>query len=171
VVGSHRQALLDGRAFQRAPRGEYEQALDWYQQRNEYAQAAGDAFWSARIANCTGAVSLEVYDLWSFQPLKTMRISTNEFQKWIPGRKICWGALPGLPNRLPNRLLDGRPYGNYEADVQPTQASEPKRTWKRASAYRAIGFVPLTEPRENDLERAMVSKRHGRRCTLNYHFL
>jgi tetratricopeptide (TPR) repeat protein len=38
-------------------RGEYEQALDWYQQLNDYAQAAGDAFWLARIPNCAGAVS------------------------------------------------------------------------------------------------------------------
>ena len=44
-------------------RGEYEQALGWYQQLNDYAQAAGDAFWLARIPNCIGAVSLEAYDL------------------------------------------------------------------------------------------------------------
>jgi len=43
--------------------GEYEQALDWYRQLTEYAQAAGDAFWLPRIPNCTGAVSLELYDL------------------------------------------------------------------------------------------------------------
>jgi len=44
-------------------RGEYEQALSWYQQLNDYAQAAGDAFWLPRIPNCVGAVSLELYDL------------------------------------------------------------------------------------------------------------
>jgi class 3 adenylate cyclase/tetratricopeptide (TPR) repeat protein len=44
-------------------RGEYEQALDWYRQLNDYAQAAGDAFWLARIPNCAGAVSLELYEL------------------------------------------------------------------------------------------------------------
>ena len=44
-------------------RGEYEQALGWYQQLNDYAQAAGDAFWLARVPNCAGAVSLELYDL------------------------------------------------------------------------------------------------------------
>jgi len=44
-------------------RGEYEQALVWYQQLNDYAQAAGDAFWLARIPNCAGAVPLELYDL------------------------------------------------------------------------------------------------------------
>ncbi len=44
-------------------RGEYEEALGWYQQLNDYAQSAGDAFWLARIPNCTGAVSLELYDL------------------------------------------------------------------------------------------------------------
>ena len=44
-------------------RGEYEQALGWYQQLNDYSQAAGDAFWLARTPNCTGAVSLELYDL------------------------------------------------------------------------------------------------------------
>jgi predicted ATPase len=43
--------------------GEYEQALGWYQQLDDYAQATGDAFWLARIPNCTGAVSLELYDL------------------------------------------------------------------------------------------------------------
>jgi tetratricopeptide (TPR) repeat protein len=30
---------------------------------NDYAQAAGDAFWLARIPNCAGAVFLELYDL------------------------------------------------------------------------------------------------------------
>jgi tetratricopeptide (TPR) repeat protein len=44
-------------------RGEYEQALAWYQQLNDYAQASGDAFWLARIPNCAGAVFLEMYDL------------------------------------------------------------------------------------------------------------
>jgi tetratricopeptide (TPR) repeat protein len=43
--------------------GEYEQALGWYQQLNDYAQAAGDAFWLARQPNCAGSVSLELYDL------------------------------------------------------------------------------------------------------------
>jgi tetratricopeptide (TPR) repeat protein len=44
-------------------RGEYEQALSWYQQLNDYAQAAGDAFWLARLPNCVGSVSLELYAL------------------------------------------------------------------------------------------------------------
>jgi class 3 adenylate cyclase/tetratricopeptide (TPR) repeat protein len=44
-------------------RGEYEDALSCYQQLGEYAETAGDAFWLARIPNCAGAVSLELYDL------------------------------------------------------------------------------------------------------------
>jgi tetratricopeptide (TPR) repeat protein len=43
--------------------GEYEQALGWYQQFDDYAQAAGDTFWLARVPNCVGSVSLELYDL------------------------------------------------------------------------------------------------------------
>ena len=43
--------------------GEYERSLNCYQQLKEYAEAAGDAFWLARIPNCTGTVSLELYDL------------------------------------------------------------------------------------------------------------
>jgi class 3 adenylate cyclase/tetratricopeptide (TPR) repeat protein len=43
--------------------GEYEQALGWYQQLNDYAQAAGDAMMLARVPNCVGSVSLELYDL------------------------------------------------------------------------------------------------------------
>ncbi len=44
-------------------RGEYEDALRWYQQLADYSRAAGDVFWLARVPNCTGAVSLELYDL------------------------------------------------------------------------------------------------------------
>jgi tetratricopeptide (TPR) repeat protein len=44
-------------------RGEYEEALSWYRQLSDYAQAAGDAFWLARAPNCEGTVSLELYDL------------------------------------------------------------------------------------------------------------
>jgi hypothetical protein len=50
------------------------------------------------------------------------RICTNEFQTRIPGRKICWGALLGLPNRLPDRLLDGCPSCNHKAGAQPARA-------------------------------------------------
>jgi class 3 adenylate cyclase/tetratricopeptide (TPR) repeat protein len=44
-------------------RGDYEEAYSWYHQLNDYAQAAGDAFWLARAPNCEGTVSLELYDL------------------------------------------------------------------------------------------------------------
>ena len=43
--------------------GEYERSLNCYQQLKEYAETAGDAFWLARIPNCIGTVSLELYDL------------------------------------------------------------------------------------------------------------
>jgi tetratricopeptide (TPR) repeat protein len=44
-------------------RGEYQDAIGWYQQLSEYAEAAGDAFWLSRAPNCRGAVPLELYDL------------------------------------------------------------------------------------------------------------
>src|SRR5689334_17325132 len=44
-------------------RGEYEDALGWYQQLSEYAETAGDAFWLSRTPNCKGAIPLELYDL------------------------------------------------------------------------------------------------------------
>jgi class 3 adenylate cyclase/tetratricopeptide (TPR) repeat protein len=43
--------------------GEYEKALNWYQQLQEYAQAAGDTFFLARVPNCIAAVHQELYDL------------------------------------------------------------------------------------------------------------
>jgi class 3 adenylate cyclase/tetratricopeptide (TPR) repeat protein len=44
-------------------RGEYEDALDYYQRLREYAQAAGDSFFLARNPNCIAAVHQELYDL------------------------------------------------------------------------------------------------------------
>ncbi len=44
-------------------RGDYEEAVARYQQLGEYAQASGDAFWLARVPNCVGSISLELYDL------------------------------------------------------------------------------------------------------------
>jgi tetratricopeptide (TPR) repeat protein len=44
-------------------KGEYEEALRWYQQMSDYASAAGDKFWMARAPNIIGGVHLELYDL------------------------------------------------------------------------------------------------------------
>ena len=44
-------------------KGDYEEALRWYTQLDEYASAAGDKFWIARVPNLIGAVHLELYDL------------------------------------------------------------------------------------------------------------
>ena len=44
-------------------KGEYVEALHWYQQMSDYASAAGDKFWMARAPNIIGGVYLELYDL------------------------------------------------------------------------------------------------------------
>ena len=44
-------------------KGEYEKALQLYRRLNEYASAAGDAFWIARAPNCIGGVHLELFSL------------------------------------------------------------------------------------------------------------
>jgi tetratricopeptide (TPR) repeat protein len=44
-------------------KGEYEEALRWFRQLSDYASAAGDKFFLARVPNCIGGVHLEVCDL------------------------------------------------------------------------------------------------------------
>ena len=44
-------------------KGEYEEALRWYRRLHEYADAAGDKFWIARVPNLIGGVHLELYNL------------------------------------------------------------------------------------------------------------
>jgi class 3 adenylate cyclase/tetratricopeptide (TPR) repeat protein len=46
-----------------AARGEYEEALRWYQRLGDYASAAGDKFWLGRFPNLSGGVHLELFDL------------------------------------------------------------------------------------------------------------
>jgi tetratricopeptide (TPR) repeat protein len=54
-------AFFTGHAY--LAKGEYEEALRWYQQLSEYASAAGDKFHIARAPNCIGGVHLELFDL------------------------------------------------------------------------------------------------------------
>ena len=44
-------------------KGEYEEALRWYRRLSDYASAAGDKFFMARVPNCIGGVHLELFDL------------------------------------------------------------------------------------------------------------
>ena len=43
--------------------GRYDEALQWLQQLSDYATAAGDPFWLARLPNTLGGVYLEAFDL------------------------------------------------------------------------------------------------------------
>ncbi len=44
-------------------KGAYEDALRWYQELGEYAEAAGDKLYIVRVPNCLAGVYLDVYDL------------------------------------------------------------------------------------------------------------
>jgi tetratricopeptide (TPR) repeat protein len=46
-----------------AAKGEYEEALRWYRRLSDYASAAGEKFWMARVPNSVGGVHLELFDL------------------------------------------------------------------------------------------------------------
>ena len=46
-----------------AAKGEYEEALQWHRRLSDYASAAGDKFFMARVPNCIGGVHLELFDL------------------------------------------------------------------------------------------------------------
>ena len=46
-----------------AAKGEYEEALRWYQRLSDYASAAGSNFWMARVPNTVAGVHLELFDL------------------------------------------------------------------------------------------------------------
>jgi class 3 adenylate cyclase/tetratricopeptide (TPR) repeat protein len=44
-------------------KGVYDEALSWYRQLSDYASAAGDKTWMARVPNMIGGVYLELFDL------------------------------------------------------------------------------------------------------------
>jgi len=44
-------------------KGKYEEALRWYRRLSDYASAAGDKVWIARVPNLIGGVHLELFDL------------------------------------------------------------------------------------------------------------
>jgi tetratricopeptide (TPR) repeat protein len=54
-------AFMIGHA--RAAVGEYEEALQWYRRLSDYASAAGDKLWIARVPNTIGGVHLDLFDL------------------------------------------------------------------------------------------------------------
>jgi class 3 adenylate cyclase/tetratricopeptide (TPR) repeat protein len=65
--GAHAGFLFGLAAFQlghaHTSKGAYEEALHWYRRLEEYASAAGDKFWIARVPNIIGGVHLELFDL------------------------------------------------------------------------------------------------------------
>jgi class 3 adenylate cyclase/tetratricopeptide (TPR) repeat protein len=63
---THAGPLLGNAAFclgnASAAQGAYEEALQWYQKLSEYASAARDTFWLARLPNTVGGVHLDLFD-------------------------------------------------------------------------------------------------------------
>ena len=64
---AHVGLCIGGTALQigvaNADKGEYEEALRWYQRASDYAFAAGDKVFMARVPNFIGGVYLELFDL------------------------------------------------------------------------------------------------------------
>ena len=64
---AHAGLCIGGTALQigvaNADKGEYEEALRWYQRASDYALAAGDKVFMARVPNFIGGVYLELFDL------------------------------------------------------------------------------------------------------------
>ena len=64
---AHVGLCIGGTALQigvaKADKGEYEEALRWYQRASDYAFAAGDKVFMARVPNFIGGVYLELFDL------------------------------------------------------------------------------------------------------------
>jgi class 3 adenylate cyclase/tetratricopeptide (TPR) repeat protein len=64
---AHAGFFIGGTALQigvaKADKGEYEEALRWYQRASDYAFAAGDKVFMARVPNFIGGIHLELFDL------------------------------------------------------------------------------------------------------------
>jgi len=65
-----------------AARGEYEEALRWYQRLGDYASAAGDKFWLGRFPNLSGGVYLELFDL--EEAIRLNLEGADAAQRWWP---------------------------------------------------------------------------------------
>jgi class 3 adenylate cyclase/tetratricopeptide (TPR) repeat protein len=65
-----------------AARGEYEEALRWYQRLSDYASAAGDKFWLGRFPNLIGGVHLELFDL--DEAIRLNLEGAEAAQRWWP---------------------------------------------------------------------------------------
>jgi tetratricopeptide (TPR) repeat protein len=128
-----------------AAQGAYEDALHWYQQLSDYASAARDAFWLARLPNLIGGVHLELFD--STEALR-LNIEGDEiaqqYSSWPEPRGHCL-VKAGLAY-----LQQGK-HGHAEACFRRAQALLEADVWMRwrwhIALLRACGELALAQGR------------------------
>lgn len=149
---THAGSLLGNAAFclghARAAQGAYEDAFHWYQQLNDYAVAAHDTFWLARLPNTVGGVHLEL-----FNSAEALRLnlegeeSAQQYSAWPEPRGHCV-VKAGLA------YLQQGHHGHAEACFRRAETLIEADTWMRwqwhMALLRAWGELALAQGHPDD---------------------
>ncbi|MBI4245679.1 MAG: tetratricopeptide repeat protein, partial [Candidatus Rokubacteria bacterium] len=129
-------------------RGKYEEALGWYRRLSDYASAAGDKFYIARIPNTIGGVHLELFDL------------EEAIQLNLEGDEVAQKVFPWPEPRAHSLLKLGLAYlqrgehGLAEQFFRRAWALLEEDIWGRwrwhIPLLRARGELALTEGRHDE---------------------
>jgi tetratricopeptide (TPR) repeat protein len=129
-------------------KGAYEEALQWYRQLSDYASAAGDTFWIARVPNTIGGIHLELFDL--DEALRLNLEGDDVAQQFFPWPEPRGHSLvkAGLAH-----LYQGE-YGHAEACFGHAEALLEDDSWMRWRWYmvllRALGELALARGRHDE---------------------
>jgi class 3 adenylate cyclase/tetratricopeptide (TPR) repeat protein len=131
-----------------AAQGAYEEALQWYQKLSDYASAARDTFWLARLPNTIGGVHLELFD-----SAEALRLNlegaeiAQQCSSWPEPRGHCW-VKAGLA------YLHQGEHGPAEACFRRAEDLLEADVWMRwrwhMALLRARGELALAQSRPAD---------------------
>jgi tetratricopeptide (TPR) repeat protein len=123
--------------------GAYEEALQWYQRIRDYASAASDRFWLARMPNTIAGVYLELWDL------------DEALQLSLEGYEVAQQCDPWPEPRLHALLKIGLAYllrqdyaqaGRYFQRAEALLAEDAWMRWRgHIALLRAQGELALTQ--------------------------
>ena len=149
---THAGSLLGNALFclgnARAAQGAYEEAFQWYQQLSDYASAAHDTFWLARLPNTVGGVHLEL-----FNSAEALRLNlegderAQQYSVWPEPRGHCL-VKAGLA------YLQQGQHGHAEACFRRAETLVEADTWMRwrwhMALLRAWGELAVAQGRPDD---------------------
>ena len=149
---THAGPLLGNAAFcighACAAQGAYEDALHWYQKLRDYAVAAGDTFWLARLPNTVGGVHLELFN--SAEALRLNLEGEERAQQYASGPEPRGHSVvkAGLA------YLQQGQHGHAEACFRRAETLVEADTWMRWRWHmvllRAWGELALAQGRPDD---------------------